>query len=137
VIDKPQSNSPSPSPSRKREGNRDRRAAEASGRRGERIAAWWLRLKGWHILDKRVRTPAGEVDLVARKGNLIAFVEVKMRATSAELDFAIDERRLTRVAAAAEVLMPRYAGPGDDIRVDVILLAPGTMPRHIENAWIG
>ena len=137
MIDKPQSNSPSPSPSRKREGNRDRRAAEASGRRGERIAAWWLRLKGWHILDKRVRTPAGEVDLVARKGNLIAFVEVKMRATSAELDFAIDERRLTRVAAAAEVLMPRYAGPGDDIRVDVILLAPGTMPRHIENAWIG
>ena len=116
---------------------RDRRAAEASGRRGERIAAWWLRLKGWRILDKRVRTPAGEVDLVARKGNFIAFVEVKMRATSAELDFAIDERRLARVAAAAEVLMPRYAGPGDDIRVDVILLAPGTRPRHIENAWIG
>jgi putative endonuclease len=128
---------PSPNPSRKRDGNRDRRAAEASGRRGERIAAWWLRLKGWRILDKRVRTPAGEVDLVARKGNLIAFVEVKMRATSAELDFAIDERRLTRVAAAAEVLMARYAGPGDDIRVDVILLAPGARPRHIENAWIG
>ena len=128
---------PSPRPSRKREGNRDRRAAEASGRRGERIAAWWLRLKGWRILDKRVRTPAGEVDLVARKGNLIAFVEVKSRATAAELDFAIDERRLSRVAAAAEVLMPRYAGPGDDIRVDVILLAPGTRPRHIENAWIG
>jgi len=136
-VNKRPINTPSPNPSGTREGNRDRRAAEASGRRGERIAAWWLRLKGWRILDKRVRTPAGEVDLVARKGNLIAFVEVKMRATSAELDFAIDERRLTRVAAAAEVLMPRYAGPGDDIRVDVILLAPGTMPRHIENAWIG
>ena len=114
-----------------------RQRAERGGRRAERLAAWWLRLKGWRILDKRVRTPAGEVDLVARKGNLIAFVEVKMRATSAELDFAIDERRLARVAAAAEVLMPRYAGPGDDIRVDVILLAPGTRPRHIENAWIG
>jgi len=116
---------------------RDRRAAEASGRRGERIAGWWLRLKGWRILDRRVRTPAGEVDLVARKGNLIAFVEVKSRATDAELDFAIDERRLARVAAAAEVLIPRYAGPGDDIRVDVILIAPGSMPRHIENAWMG
>ncbi len=116
---------------------RDRRAAEASGRRGERIAGWWLRLKGWRILDRRVRTPAGEVDLVARKGNLIAFVEVKTRATDTELDFAIDERRLSRVAAAAEVLMPRYAGPGDDIRVDVILIAPGAMPRHIENAWMG
>ncbi|HEX7656942.1 MAG TPA: YraN family protein [Sphingomonas sp.] len=118
-------------------GNRDRQAAEASGRRGERIAAWWLRLKGWRILGTRVRTPAGEVDLVARRGNLIAFVEVKTRKTAAELDFAIDQRRLARVAAAAEVLMPRFAQPGDDIRVDVILLAPGTPPRHIENAWIG
>lgn len=116
---------------------RDRRVAEASGRRGERLAGWWLRLKGWRILDRRVRTPAGEVDLVARKGNLVAFVEVKLRKTAAELDYAIDERRLARVAAAAEVLMPRYAGPGDDIRVDVILIAPGVRPRHIENAWIG
>ena len=115
----------------------DRRRAEAAGRRGERIAGWWLRLKGWRILDRRVRTPAGEVDLVGRRGNLVAFVEVKARASAAELDFAIDERRLSRVAAAAEFLMARYAGPGDDIRVDVILLAPGTRPRHIENAWIG
>jgi len=115
----------------------DRRLAEAAGRRGERLAGWWLRLKGWRILDRRVRTPAGEVDLVARRGKIVAFVEVKTRATAAELDWAIDERRLARVAAAAEVLMPRYAGPGDDIRVDVILLAPGNRPRHIENAWIG
>jgi putative endonuclease len=115
----------------------DRRAAEAAGRRGERIAGWWLRLKGWRILDRRVRTVVGEVDIVARRGNLIAFVEVKARATEAELDFAIDERRLARVAAAAEMLMARYAGPGDDIRVDVILVARGAMPRHIENAWIG
>ena len=128
---------PAPDLARKRERNRDRRAAEASGRRGERIAGWWLRLKGWRVLDRRVRTPAGEVDLVARKGNLIAFVEVKSRAAAADLDFAIDERRLARVAAAAEILMEHYAGPGDDIRIDVILLAPGTAPRHIENAWIG
>jgi len=114
-----------------------RQRAEAAGRGGERLAGWWLRLKGWSILDRRVRTPAGEVDLIARRGTLVAFVEVKTRATAAELDFAIDERRLARVAAAAELLMPRYAGPGDDIRVDVILLAPGTRPRHIENAWIG
>lgn len=114
-----------------------RQRAEAAGRRGERLAGWWLRLRGWSILDRRVRTPAGEVDLIARKGALVAFVEVKTRATAAELDFAIDERRLARVAAAAELLMPRYAGPGDDIRVDVVLLAPGTRPRHIENAWIG
>ncbi|RSV16966.1 YraN family protein [Sphingomonas sp. ABOLG] len=115
----------------------DRRRADAAGRRGERFAGWWLRLKGWQILDQRVRTPAGEVDLVAKRGALIAFIEVKTRATAAALDMAIDQRRLARVAAAAEYLMPRYALDGEDIRVDVVLLAPGTALRHIENAWIG
>lgn len=122
---------------RPRRTTNDRKAAENRGREGERRAAWWLWLKGWRILARRVRTPAGEVDLVVRKGNLVAFVEVKTRATVADLDFAIDEYRLARVAAAAEMLMPRYAGLGDDIRVDVILIAPGALPRHIENAWMG
>lgn len=116
---------------------RNRRAAEQAGRDGETRAAWYLRLRGWRILDRRVRTPAGEVDLVAKRGRLVAFVEVKARKSAAELDFAIDERRLARVAAAAEYLMPRYAAHGEDIRVDVLLLAPGVRPRHIENAWIG
>jgi putative endonuclease len=115
----------------------DRRRAEKAGRVSETAAAWWLRLKGWRILARRVRTPAGEVDLVARRGNLIAFVEVKRRKTDAELDFAIDQYRLARVAAAAEFLSPRYMQPGDDMRVDVILIAPGRALRHIENAWIG
>lgn len=116
---------------------RDRRAAEQSGREGETRAAWFLRLKGWRILDRRVRTAAGEVDLVARRGKLIAFVEVKTRATAAELDFAVDEYRLARVAAAAEILGPRYLQDGDDMRVDVVLIAPRAKPRHIENAWLG
>ena len=114
-----------------------RRAAEAAGRRGERLAAWWLRQRGWEVLGERVRTPAGEVDLVARRNGIVAFVEVKSRKTVADLDFAIDQHRLARVAAAAELLMERYATAGEDIRVDVLLLAPGTPPRHIENAWIG
>lgn len=116
---------------------RDRRIAEDAGRRGERIAGWWLRLKGWRILDRRVKTRVGEVDLVARRGNLVAFVEVKLRGTDAALDTAIDERRLARVAAAAEMLAPRYAGADDDIRIDVMLVRRGAPPRHIENAWIG
>lgn len=116
---------------------RDRRAAEAAGRKAERLAGWWLRLRGWEVVDRRVRTPVGEVDLVARREGLVAFVEVKARATVAELDHAIDERRLARVAAAAELLMPRFAAAGEDVRIDVILLAPGAPPRHIENAWIG
>ncbi len=112
-------------------------AADAAGRRGERIAGWWLRLKGWRILARRVKTKVGEVDLIARRGNLVAFVEVKTRATAAALDLAIDERRLRRVAAAAEILAATYAPDGEDIRVDVLLIAPRCVPRHIENAWIG
>ncbi|HEX8447591.1 MAG TPA: YraN family protein [Sphingomonas sp.] len=114
-----------------------RRAAERRGRVGETAACWWLRLKGWTILDRRVRTPRGEIDIVARRGTLVAFVEVKTRATGPELDHALDEPRLARVAAAAEILVPRYARPGDDIRIDVILIARGTGVRHIENAWMG
>src|SRR6185369_3422926 len=97
---------------------RDRQRAEKAGRVGETAAAWWLRLKGWRIIARRVKTPAGEVDLVARKGKLVAFVEVKRRRTGAELDYAIDEYRLRRVAAAAEYLGPKYMEMGDDMRVD-------------------
>ena len=88
-------------------------------------------------LDKRRKSAVSSTRARWGAKPSLTFVEVKTRATAAELDFAIDEQRLARVAAAAEFLMPRYAGPGDDIRVDVILLAPGTRPRHIENAWIG
>jgi putative endonuclease len=114
-----------------------RQRAEKRGRQAERIAAWWLRLKGWQILARRARTPLGEVDLVARRGSMIAFVEVKARASAAALDLAVDERRLARVAAAAEILWHDYAKAGDDMRIDVILLAPGRPPRHLTNVWHG
>ena len=112
-----------------------RQIAERSGRDGERRAAMWLRAKGWSIMAERVRTPRGEIDLVARRGKVVAFVEVKWRKTKAELDHAIDEYRLARVAAAAEAVAHDYARDGEDIRIDVILLAPGCFPRHIANAW--
>lgn len=113
-----------------------RQAADAEGRRGEAYAAAWLQRRGWDILARRVKTRAGEIDVVARRPGLVAFVEVKVRRAAADLDHAIDERRLRRVAAAAELLMTEFASAGDDIRIDVILLAPGCLPRHIENAWI-
>ena len=84
-----------------------RELAEKRGRRGELIAAWWLRLQGWHIVGQRLKTPWGEVDLVARRGNMIAFIEVKTRTSDADLATAIDQWRLRRVAAAAEQLLPR------------------------------
>ena len=113
-----------------------RQLAEQSGREGERRAALWLRAKGWSILAERVKTPRGEIDLVAKRGGVVAFVEVKWRRKKTDLDLAIDERRLARVAAAVECVAHDYATNGEDIRVDVILLAPGALPRHIANAWM-
>ena len=114
-----------------------RAEAERRGRRGENLAAWYLRLKGWRIVARRVKTARGEVDLVARRGRTVAFVEVKWRRSEAELATALDAWRLRRVVAAAEALAPRFAGGGEDIRIDAILLAPGRWPRHIANASLG
>jgi putative endonuclease len=113
-----------------------KRKAERRGRRGETLAAWFLRCKGWMILARRLRTPRGEVDLVARRGRVVAFVEVKWRRSGRELPAAIDEFRLRRVASAAEILAPHYLRPGDDMRIDVLLLAPRCWPHHICNAWM-
>ena len=110
-----------------------RQHAERGGRRAESLAAWWLRLKGWAILARRVRTPVGEVDLVARRGRTVAFVEVKARASADGAAFALDEHRLRRVAAAAEAIAHRYAQAGDDIRIDAVLIAPRRLPRHLVN----
>lgn len=112
-----------------------RARAEAKGRRAEAFAALWLRLHGWRILGQRVRVAMGEVDIIARRGKSLAFIEVKYRATPAELDLAIDQRRLSRVAAAAEMLTPRYMKADDDVRIDVMLLAPWRLPRHLVHVW--
>lgn len=107
---------------------------EARGRRGEWLAAWYLRLKGWRILARRVKNPRGEIDLIARRGGTVIFVEVKWRARAAELDHAIDPWRLRRVVAASEAAAHRYVRAGEISRVDVLLLAPGQFPRHLVNA---
>lgn len=113
-----------------------RQEADQRGRQGEAEAAMFLAAQGWRIVAERVKTKAGEIDLVARRTGLIAFVEVKWRACPASLADAIDERRLARVAAAVEIVWQDYATGGEDIRIDVILLAPGHKPTHIENAWM-
>ncbi len=114
----------------------DRIVADARGRRGEALACDWLRDHGFEILAQRVKTPRGEVDIIVRAANIVVFVEVKWRARAADLDFAIDQHRLTRVARAAEILAPTYMKIGDDMRIDILLLAPGVTPRHIANAWM-
>jgi putative endonuclease len=113
-----------------------RRDADSRGREGEAEAAMFLTQQGWRVVAERVKTKAGEIDLIAKRTGLVAFVEVKWRARAASLGDAIDERRLKRVAAAVEIVWQDYATDGEDIRIDVILLAPGRKPTHIENAWM-
>lgn len=112
-----------------------RAEAERRGRRGEDVAAWWLRLQGWRILARRVKLPVGEIDLVARRGRTVAFVEVKWRRDAAALDNAVDAARLRRVARAAEAVASRYVHGSDSMRIDVILVAQWRWPRRIANAW--
>jgi len=96
-----------------------------------------LRLSGWRILAQRARVPGGEVDLIARRGRTLAFVEVKQRSTVDAAAWALDEYRLRRVAVAAERLAPRYARDGDDIRIDALFIVPGRLPKHVTNVWMG
>ena len=110
--------------------------ADRKGREGEAQAAQWLMQQGWQVVAERVKTKVGEIDLIARKPGIVAFVEVKWRRKSADLDTAIDERRLSRVAAAVEMVAHEYLQDGEDITIDVLLLAPGARPRHIANAWM-
>ena len=113
------------------------REAEKRGRGAETIAAMYLRMHGWRILARRARVPGGEVDIVAKRGRTLAFVEVKARGTEDAAAFALDEWRLRRVAVAAERLMPRYMDGVDEVRIDAIFIVPCRWPKHLENVWQG
>ena len=114
-----------------------RQAAERRGRGAEIIAAMWLRLFGWRILARRARVRGGEVDIIARRGRTLAFIEVKARSSDEAAGLALDHYRLRRVAAAAEMLAPRFLRSGDDVRIDAIFVVPSRLPRHLLNVWNG
>lgn len=115
----------------------NREAAEKRGRGAETLATMWLRLHGWRVLARRARVPGGEVDIVARRGRILAFIEVKARATDEAAAMSLDAWRLRRVVVAAERLAARYQKPGDDIRIDAVFVVPGRLPRHVANIWQG
>ena len=113
-----------------------RRFHERAGRRGEAWAALFLQLKRYRILARRVKTPVGEIDLIARRGDLVVFVEVKARASRAAGLEAIPLRGWKRIATAAGLFMaahPEYAAFG--WRYDMIVVAPGVAPQHEADAW--
>lgn len=114
----------------------ERLRAEAFGQRGEALAAWYLRLKLYRILARRVKTPVGEIDLVARRAGVTVFVEVKARKNNeSEADAlgAVDRRRIVRAAMSYLARHPRLNDT--PMRFDVIFLAPGRWPRHLSNAF--
>lgn len=114
-----------------------RQKAEKRGRGAETLACWYLRLRGWRILARRARVPGGEVDVVARRGRTLAFVEVKARSDEASAALSLDHYRLRRVAVAAERLAPRFMREGDDVRIDAMFVVPGRWPKHLPNVWQG
>lgn len=120
----------------KTERSGERRRRERAGRRAETAAALWLQLKGYRILDRRARMPACEIDLVARKGRMFVFVEVKSRRTMAQALEAVTPQLQTRLEQAANQWVSRRRGAQQDLwRFDVVLLAPGRLPKHMRDAW--
>jgi putative endonuclease len=113
-----------------------RQAAERRGRGAERLAALLLRLKGYRILAQGFRLPVGEIDLIAARRGIVAFVEVKRRGDVVSAIEAISTRQRRRIAHAAEAFMatrPDLAARSQ--RFDVVLVAPRRLPRHILDAW--
>jgi putative endonuclease len=120
----------------KADGGRQTRLREQAGRRAETAAALWLQLKGYRILDRRVRMPACEIDLVARKGRFVVFVEVISRRTRALALEAVRPHVRSQLEAAAEQWLSQRRERQDLLwRFDAMLLAPGRLPRHMRDAW--
>ncbi|HZF34382.1 MAG TPA: YraN family protein [Candidatus Angelobacter sp.] len=114
----------------------DRRVAFRRGRRGEQAALWWLRLRGYRILAQDYRSPAGEIDVVARRGTTLAIIEVKSRDSVAAAAEAITPRQRHRIFNAARLFVARHPRHGNcTIRFDIMLVTPGRWPRHIVDAW--
>lgn len=112
-----------------------RQRREARGRRAEALAALYLRLKGYRILGRRVRTPVGEIDIVARQRDILVFVEVKARDTLDSSLLALHPAARKRIESAARSLAPRYAGACTAWRIDAILVRPWAIPVHMVAVW--
>jgi putative endonuclease len=113
-----------------------RARAFRTGLSAESRAAAFLIAKGYRILARRFRTPHGEIDLVARRRNLVAFVEVKARENLDDAAYAVTPRQQARIIAAAQIwLMAHPEHESYDLRFDAMLVAPRRLPRHVMAAF--
>jgi putative endonuclease len=114
----------------------ERRKAERRGRLAELLCRWHLRLRGWRIVASHWRCPSGEIDILARRGRVLAIIEVKARrdfAIAAESVLPRQRRRIARAASAFLMTRPDLAML--TVRFDVMLVAPPRPPRHLPGAW--
>jgi putative endonuclease len=113
----------------------DRLSAQKRGHRSETWAAWWLRLKGHRILGRRIKTHAGEIDLVTLSPfGPVCFIEVKARALARDAAEAVGPEQRTRIARAASLyLASRPALAKRGARFDIVTVAG--LPRHLPDAW--
>ena len=111
-------------------------AAFRTGVSAEACAAAYLMAKGYRILARRFRTPFGEIDLVARRRNVVAFVEVKARATLDDAAYAVTPRQQRRIIDAAQAWLMAHPEHAEfDLRFDAMLIAPRRLPRHLLAAF--
>jgi putative endonuclease len=111
-------------------------AAFQTGISAETRAAAFLIAKGYRILARRFRTPFGEIDIVARRRNLLAFIEVKARERLDDAAYAVTPRQQSRIIAAAQGWLMAHPEHADfDLRFDAMLIAPKSLPRHLLAAF--
>lgn len=118
----------------------EKQAFEKAGRRAESLACLYLRLKGYRILERRFKVRQGEVDIVARKGKIIAMVEVKQRATDEAADQSVSYENQTRLMDAGEIYIHQnrdLQGVDFEIRYDFLYVIGRWKIRHITNAFQG
>jgi putative endonuclease len=113
-----------------------RQRAQRRGRFAEWLCLWHLRLRGWRILARGWRCPSGEIDILARRGQVLAIIEVKSRNELDAAASALSPRQRRRIARAAEAfLLSRPDLAPLELRFDLMLVAPLRMPRHWPGAW--
>lgn len=113
-----------------------RRAARAYGLTAETLATLWLRARLYTILERNYAVQGGEIDIVARRGGTIAFVEVKARGALEDAAIAITPQKQRRISRAANRWLATHPWAANcTLRADAVFVAPGKLPQHVENAF--
>ncbi|MCJ8508020.1 YraN family protein [Rhizobium lemnae] len=119
----------------KNDGKR-RRHAERRGRYSEYLAALYLMAKGYRIVSTRYRTPLGEIDLIARKGSVVAFIEVKARKSENLAVEAVGFQSQKRIRAASDLWLAKQRKASVlSLRYDIVAVRPWRLPRHFVDAF--